>query len=368
MCTIYNSIGSLTTLKKHLDWYRIDFKSLKEIIDFQNSYLTLKQQIITDHQILIDQERKTLELDIQQLEAIIVNQKYQLEKDLNEEIEKLYEKLNIVLTCVPRNYFQRIEKYLKGWYYPKKIKTNKRNLEFKINKSINDLINLQQVKTNRYQFILSQFGDAVKQSSHQHLSELERKKKIIDELSSFIYGALGEQKVVKTLESLPNDYYLINDFAISFTKPIYNRNENAYIKSIQLDHILIAPSGIFLIETKNWSEKSIENLSLRSPVQQIKRSSFVLFKLLNNEMTNYHLHLDKHHWGERKIPIKNLIVMINKKPKEEFQFVKTLTLNELIGYVQYFKPIFSSYETRTVTDYLLNINNQKTIVVNRINK
>ncbi|QLH48311.1 MAG: NERD domain-containing protein [Bacteroidota bacterium] len=68
-----------------------------------------------------------------------------------------------------------------------------------------------------------------------------------------------------------------------------------------MDHILVSPSGIFLIETKNWSEKSLESLSLRSPVQQIRRTSFVLFKLLNNEMSNYHLRLDRHHWGDKNI-------------------------------------------------------------------
>src|SRR5690606_38259062 len=109
------------------------------------------------------------------------------------------------------------------------------------------------------------------------------------------------------------------------------------------------------------SEKSLESLSLRSPVQQIKRTSFVLFKLLNNEMSNHHLRLDKHHWGEKKISIRNLIVLTNTKPKEEFQYVKILTLNELLGYINYFKPTFSSIETQRIADFLLRINDQKTI-------
>jgi hypothetical protein len=249
--------------------------------------------------------------------------------------------------------------------YTKKIKYKERNFEFEVQMSINKLVEIRQGKDNRYQFIISQFNDAVRQSSQHPLSELERKKATIDELSSFIYGALGEQKVVKTLEALSDEYFLINDFAVSFSTAIYNRQENEYIKSIQIDHILVAPSGIFLIETKNWSEKSLENLSLRSPVQQIKWTSFVLFKLLNNEMSNYHLYLDKHHWGEKKISIRNLIVLINTKPKEEFQYVKILTLSELIGYVNYFKPIFSNIETQRIADYLVNVNSQKTIVTSR---
>ena len=118
----------------------------------------------------------------------------------------------------------------------------------------------------------------------------------------------------------------------------------------------MGPSGIFIIETKNWSEKSLGNLSLRSPVEQIRRTSFALFYLLNNDKSNYSLSLEGHHWGEKKVPIKNLIVLTNTKPKEEFQYVKILTVNELLGYVNYFKPIFSYTETKRIADMILQIN------------
>lgn len=223
---------------------------------------------------------------------------------------------------------------------------------------ISELVDNYQFKSNRYQFIASNVNEAVRQSFQHPLSELERKKAKKDELNSFIYGALGEQKVVKALESLPDEYFLINDFAVSFSPAIYNRQENDYIKSVQIDHILVAPSGVFLIETKNWSEKSLESLSLRSPVQQIKRTNFALFKLLNNGIGIYQLHLDTHHWGEKKISIRNLIVLTNTKPKEEFQLVKILTLNELLNYVNYFKPIFSNAETQRIAEFLITVNNQ----------
>jgi hypothetical protein len=154
---------------------------------------------------------------------------------------------------------------------------------------------------------------------------------------------------------------LINDFAVSFSRAIYNRVENDYIKSIQADHILVGPSGVFLIETKNWSEKSLESLRLRSPVQQIRRTSFVLFKLLNNEISNLRLNMDSHHWGDKKISIRNIIVFTGPKPKEEFQFVKIVNVNELLGYLTYFKPLFSGRETQRIADILLRINENATV-------
>jgi hypothetical protein len=99
--------------------------------------------------------------------------------------------------------------------------------------------------------------------------EHKRKKTVIDNQNRFIYGALGEQKVVKALENLSLKYILFKDFSDSFSPAIYNEQENNYTKSVHIDHILIAPSGIFPVETKNWSEKSLANLSLISPVPHI---------------------------------------------------------------------------------------------------
>jgi Nuclease-related domain len=362
MCRTYNMIGSLTTLKSHLKENNIhDFKSLKEVIDFQRSYPTLRQQLISNHEKLIEQEKNILNTDLQQLDITIETQKQQAEQRLIIEIDKLKQQLIFLNNGGSTNLFQKLTKEFRKWDYKRQLRQKEHNFDIEVKRSINKLVDKRQVKNKRYQFITSQFNMAVEKSAQTALSEIERTKSVIDELSSFIYGALGEQKVVKTLEGLPDEYFLINDFAVSFSPAIYNRQENDYIKSIQIDHLLVAPSGIFLIETKNWSEKSLENLSLRSPVKQIKRTSFVLFKLLNNEMNYFHLRLDKHHWGDKKISIKNLIVLTNTKPKEEFQHVKILTLNQLLGYINYFKPTFSSIETQRIAEFLLKINDQKTI-------
>lgn len=365
MCKTYNTIGSLKALKSHLENNNIhDFKSLRDVMDFQRSYTALCQQLISTHENLIEQEKSMLNIDLQQLDTTIETLRQQSEQGLTDEINKLKQQLSISIGHSPTNIFQKLIKSLRHWNYKRKIKHKEHNFDIDVKMSISNLIDIYQLKSNRYQFISSQFHEAIRQSAQYPLSELERKKATIDELNSFIYGALGEQKVVKTLETLSDEYYLINDFAVSFSPAIYNRQENDYIKSVQIDHILLGPSGIFLIETKNWSEKSLENLSLRSPVQQIKRTSFVLFKILNNELSNYHLRLDRHHWGDKKISIRNLIVLTNTKPKEEFQYVKILTVNELLGYVNYFKPSFSNTETQRIADFLVGINNQKTIITN----
>ena len=80
MCRTYNMIGSLATLKSHLEENNIHaFKSLKEVINFQRSYSTTRKQLISTHEKLIEQEKNMLNTDLQQLDTIIQKEKQQAE-------------------------------------------------------------------------------------------------------------------------------------------------------------------------------------------------------------------------------------------------------------------------------------------------
>jgi hypothetical protein len=347
MCQVHNEIGCLTTIKSHLYEHGInEYKSINELINFQKNYTVINDQILSANRLLIENEKDSLEIEIKQLYDSIKTKKAETESLLLKEIDNLSHQL-INLSSKNSNTLRKIINYINKFWLQLKIKSIKGTFDFKVASSVASLNEYYITKSDRYQYINSYFDNAVIESSQPKLQELERKKHIIDQLNSSIYGAIGEQKVVKELKKLSNDYTLINDFKTEFNPAIYNRQENDYIKSIQIDHILLSPSGIFLIETKNWSDQSLRDKSLFSPVRQIKRTNFALYRLLNNEF-----HLTKHHWGKRTIPIRNLIVFINNKPSQEFQHVKILTLNNLLNYINYFEPSFSSSEIHDIANYL----------------
>jgi hypothetical protein len=353
MCKVYNSIGCLTVIKNHLREQGInEFKSLNEVRNFLKNYSSILQETVFNHTSLIEQEKSTLNDEIFQLKNSIELRKTEVENQIQSELENLKYRLeNLPLTH--SNLAKEFTTDFKKIVLTIKIWIDEFMLDYKPKYSVRKSMKMLSEKANRYEYIDSYFIDAVNKSALVQLLELKRKKSIIDEINNTIYGALGEQKVVKELENLSDEFILINDFNCSFNPPIYYSAENNYIKSVQMDHVLISSSGIFLIETKNWSEYSLNNLSMYSPVQQIKRASFALNKVLNEKSGKSILKLKRHHWGDRKVPIKKLIVLINQKPREEFQYVKILTLNELLSYINYFEPTLSSNETQNVANYLL---------------
>ena len=82
-------------------------------------------------------------------------------------------------------------------------------------------------------------------------------------VSSYFKGARGEEIVAIKLGGLPGGYHVFHDLEISGVTPI--------------DHLVIGPSGVFVVETKFWSGRVIcrDDLLLvdgmeptRSPVDQ----------------------------------------------------------------------------------------------------
>lgn len=352
MSQVYNQIGSLKQVKKLLLENKVkDFSSIREVLDFHTDFMQHKLEIISSHQRLIAQEKIDLKEEVATIRDQLDNSKADLTLRLLAELESLKHQLNS-LPVTSDFTFRNLLNHIKSIYLKRKIKDLDTNFDFIIERIFEETGKLLQQKRSRLNYIDTDFDKAVDASAETELRELVRKKKIIDEIMPAILGAVGESKVEQELRLLPEGCFLINDFVLTFKKPLYYKEEKSYIKSIQIDHLLVSSAGIFIMETKNWSAQSLANLDLRSPVRQIRRSAFALNQVIKNQTA----FLFTHHWGERKLSLRNLIVFINQKPIEEFEYVKILTLNELRGYIEYFKPIMTDVEAEKWAKYLVSIN------------
>jgi len=353
MTIVVGQIEPLKKLKEILNRNGITrFSSIGEINCFIKNYETEKKEIPKIIENALDAEIQDLQSTLIKRQQFYDALKADILNELNHKIKKLEETSKQAIEKSNKNLFNKIFYFLKIRILINKKSNLEKNLENILHKNMR-IAEQEVIKTN------NKLTDHTKNKEKiisvrckESYKEMVSTKEVVDDLYTLIAGAIGENSVVNELQKLPDNYYLINDFSLEFDPPIYNKKDNDRIFSVQIDHVLICQSGVFLLETKNWSKQSIKNLDLRSPIEQIFRTSYALFVLLNSESKYNNINLKRHHWGSKKIPIRNIIIMTNEKPKEEFKHVKVLSLNELNGYIKYFDQIFNEAEVKNIFDYL----------------
>ena len=360
MAQIYGQIESLKEIRNRLNLKGIyRFNSINEINTFVKNFESEKSNVYKYFE-------NELENDINYLKENIKNNQADSEKIKKESVEKLNTKISLNLNRLEKLYKKNsfLEKLITPVivaFLETRVKHLQNNYDNIISKSTNKIKSEINIDTKRLNEFINNRKNNIVQRSTKKINDLVFIKKTVLKINPLIAGAIGENLVVNEVNKLSNDYILINDFSLNFDPPIYNRKEDDRIYSIQIDHLLISKAGVFILETKNWSKKSIISLDLRSPIEQIKRTSFALFVLLQNINNN----LDKHHWGEKRIPIRSIVVMINEKPKEDFKFVKVKTLKELNNYIEFFDPIFNDNEYRNISKNLINLYTKKKITFSK---
>ncbi len=346
MARIYGTIESLKSLKSELENNGIfRFNSVKGINDFLSNYNSEKLTILNNTSDKLEKEyfetcanlkqrvrnkAERINLETEKIDNRISSLQTKIDsinsKDTNS-IKKLLSKVRLYFLRNQSNYFVKNKTKL----ISSSVKDITRNIE-------NDELFIRQYETKKQ--------NLVEKRAKSEIEKLEYTRNVLENSKNLISGAIGENLVVKEIQKLSDDYVLINDFNLSFSRPIFYKKYNQRIYSIQIDHLLISKAGIFIIETKNWSKLSVNSLSLRSPIEQIERTNFALYIFFSEKITLY-----DHHWGEQRVPIRNLIVMINIKPRGQFKYVSIKLLKELNDYIKYFEPVLTDKQfNRIVTE------------------
>lgn len=356
MTIVHGQIEPLKRIKHTLNQKGITrFNSIGDINDFTKNHELEKQTVINQIEYELDFEIDNLQADRKILQKNYEDLKTENIDILNSEISSLKSNYELIQQRNSNNLISKTYKLLRLKILKSKITNLEKNFDKILHQQTyiaENRLNETITKINEYN---SNWEQIISERSLPKIKDLAYIKEVVDSLNPLIAGAIGENLVVKELQKLSDQYILFNDFSIDFKTPIYNRKENDRIYSVQIDHLLVTNSGIFIIETKNWSKASIESFVLRSPVKQIKRTSYALFTILSRVFIRDGIDLNKHHWGKRKIPIIIVVVMINGKPKEKFNYVQVKTLNELNRYITYFDPVFDDTEVKSISEYLKKI-------------
>lgn len=362
MAKIYGQIESLRRVRETLDRHGIErFGSIADINDFVKNY---------------DNEINTIKWEVEEEIANKLEDLASKRNDLEETHQKIYQgalkdfeskrlrlehEVKEAKAWEVINFVFAFFKWVRIHYYKGLLYLLERNQNDTIGKKV--LYVTQQLKTVELETgrLTNDKENIIDQRCKTKLGRLAHIRDVVTEINPIIAGAIGESKVQKEIEKLPDNYILINDLSLKFDTPIYNRKTKDKIFSIQVDHLLVSQAGLFILETKNWSKQSVENLDLRSPVKQIQRTSYAFFVILNGA-DDENLGLKQHHWGKKQVPIRNVIVMINEKPRDSFKFVTIKSLWELNKYITYFDPIFDQTEVERIAQHILKMKEKPNVL------
>ena len=346
MARIHGTIESLKSLKSELENKGISrFNSVKGINDFLSNYSSEKLTILNNASDILEKEYFETCTNLKQR----VQNKAER---INLETEKINNRIFDLQTKIDSfndkdtNFLKKLISSVRVYFLRNKSNYLIKNKPEQISLSVKDIsknIESDELFIKQYE---TEKQNLIEKRAKSKIEKLEYTRNVLENSKNLISGAIGENLVVKEIKKLSDDYVLINDFNLSFSRPIFHKKYNQRIYSIQIDHLLISKAGIFIIETKNWSKSSVNSISLRSPIEQIERSNFALYVYISENIT-----LNEHHWGEQRVPIRNLIVMINNKPSGQFKYVSVKLLRELNDYIKYFEPVLTDKQfNRIVTE------------------
>lgn len=323
MARIYREIDTLKRLLVNLKRAGLgDFKSIEEILQHQSLCLAevkkTQMKVAEEYnQALLNQSRYCIDLTNEYEEKY---QKIKLEQE--ERISLLVQRLTQVRTLSP----------IQKTWIKLHLVTLKHYFRFSINRQLRGLTRSIARETKKLEQAKTSKASIIHQNTKEISKEFYLGLEAITQNESLLTGAIGEQKALDELSKLSNDYIVINDFNHTLSKPIYNRRTRQRIFSIQADHIVIGPTGVFLIETKNWSSGTANQQVQFSPIEQIKRTNFALFCLLNpRRKFSWLLSLVRK--TPPKISIKSILLMTNHSTSLRDTYVRVLGLQEITSYI-----------------------------------
>ena len=100
--------------------------------------------------------------------------------------------------------------------------------------------------------------------------------------SAELAGAEAELAVIDRLRALPSPAVVFNDVRLKATR--YIRFNGVALLSAQIDHIVLTPAGVFVIETKRWSQRFVDSGDFYNPFDQVSRANYLCYDLLRRSL------------------------------------------------------------------------------------
>lgn len=203
-------------IHKSLETFKEEYTQakVKATQDIENKIDTIKQDI--------ERHENNFDVDIQRGKS---------------ELDERIKSTKLKLQSLQSSFIQRLFNYFK-------IRKNKKLLRHLIYKHDNypTLVQgrIDQLKNSLVQ--MQKDSDAI---IDKEIQVVARKVRLIEKVlkSPELAGGIAELELIESLKSLPSNCYIINDVLIELRRAIHFDGD--WLKSAQIDHIVVTPSGIF---------------------------------------------------------------------------------------------------------------------------
>jgi len=146
-------------------------------------------------------------------------------------------------------------------------------------------------------------------------------------------AAVAELDVIRTLSALPEDYALLNDVALAAAHPVPVRGST--VQTARLNHLLVGPTGIYVIAALNWSRDFLTKGDHTDPVQAVVQACAVCHSILQDAGI-----------GQRVDAVLACAGAMPDNPNGER--VAVMPITRLLAYVQHGTPRLSAEDTDRV--------------------
>lgn len=151
-------------------------------------------------------------------------------------------------------------------------------------------------------------------------------------------GAVAELHMTSILRGLPDAYTVMNDVSVETDRWMWDGKDHR--QSAQIDHLVVGPTGVFVIEDKRWSANFAVNGHYYDPLEKVKWAGKLCYRLLSGFI------------GSR-LKVRQIIATSGSLPsKPPDSYAKVLAPERVCGYIQWFQPILDDGDIRTVVSVL----------------
>ncbi len=267
MAILHGESGAWTGVKQFLRARSLEVAQLGDIETLLHATKKQREQGLEPHSLAFDSEQQQFAERVQKLREQLVPNILLHTRQQFARIEQINQALAAYHAC------SVLWKLLTFGIPAARLQRQKKEQERQKDEHVSRLRQYVADQQKEYDARQSQRDTLVQQRYHQLEADIGFLENTLR--SQELAGATAELELIRCLKRLPDSYHVLNDVTLRAHRKI--RFDSDYLQSAQIDHLVVGPSGVYVIEVKRWSRQFVEQQNYFDPYKQVRRASYLCY-------------------------------------------------------------------------------------------